>query len=329
MTYKCEYCESEYEGRNCPNCGAPHPATPITNRYTANPATFNLTTPKNKKSVTEQTWFVIFMLLFFFPAGLLFMWKNKAFSSLTRIIITLFFALLIYRMIKVDEMIGTNTVKPDNEKAVEMAVTNTPTPSPAPTKKPLSNKDKFVEDVTDMSGVNKQTAGNLYDLFHKKMGFDEAYITRKSDTGKANYDFIADGFNVMVAFKKDGVSSIKSGFYTLYDGKEIKIDKQGILDRQLIDKAKYYFYTQEIILDNVKTPKTTVFPNSLSYDLKMQRNGDLVAVQGYFDAQNTYGALVRSKYLIEISVTDLDENIYEPVYINIDGEITGKWVDLD
>jgi hypothetical protein len=61
----------------------------------------------------------------------------------------------------------------------------------------------------------------------------------------------------------------------------------------------------------------------------MQRNGDLVAVQGYFDAQNTYGALVRSKYLIEISVTDLDENIYEPVYINIDGEITGKWVDLD
>lgn len=180
-----------------------------------------------------------------------------------------------------------------------------------------------------MSGVNKKTAGNLYDLFHKKMGFDKAYITQKSDTGKVNYDFNADDFNLTVALKKDGVSAIKWGFYTLYDGKEIKIDKQGILDRQLTDVAKYYLYTKEIIWDNIKTPKTTEFPDEFSSDLKMQRNGDLVGVQGYFDAQNTYGALVRSKYLIEFSVTDLDANIYKPVYINIDGEITGKWEDLD
>lgn len=56
---------------------------------------------------------------------------------------------------------------------------------------------------------------------------------------------------------------------------------------------------------------------------------DLVGVQGYFDAQNTYGALVRSKYTIEFSVTDLDANIFKLVYINIDGEITGKWIELD
>ncbi len=72
MIYKCEYCESEYEGTNCPNCGAPHSTTPTTNnyatnRYTTNTTTFNVTTPKNKKNVTEQPWFVIFMLLFFFP----------------------------------------------------------------------------------------------------------------------------------------------------------------------------------------------------------------------------------------------------------------------
>lgn len=61
----------------------------------------------------------------------------------------------------------------------------------------------------------------------------------------------------------------------------------------------------------------------------MQRNGDLVAVQGYFDAKNTYGALVRSSYTVEFSVTDLDANRYKAVYINIDDEIKRKWVELD
>lgn len=321
------------------------------NRHTANSYTpktnmFNATIPKYKKRVTERAGFVVFLLWIFFPAGLFFMWKNKIFKFLPRVVITLFFAAVAYAIVKTNgttDMI--NTAATGNEKAVEVEVTNTPAPtpvststptpaltpttSPTPAKKPLSKREKFIKGVTSKSGVNKKTAGNLYDLFQKQLGFKKVYIIEKTDKEKAAYSFYADKFNVTVVFKKDGVSAIKWGNYILYDGKEIKMDKKDLLDRYLVDDVKYYLYAKIIINDNIQTPSTSQFPKMRASGIGMKRKGKIVAVQGYFDAQNTHGAIVRSKYTIEFSVTNLDENIYKPVYINIDGEVKGKWIDLD
>ncbi len=426
MTYKCEYCGFEYDGEECPQCGAPHPVTTTTNnkitgnnnysknndttgnsnystnndtignnnystnndtagnyRYSTdnesidtntddNSTTYNYTTNyytinshaadnytsdnsyrtdssalntnkhKKRKRLTETRGFIVFLLIIFFPAGLFLMWTNKVFKFSTRTIITLFYVLMIYLGAKLNEMPEvTDTTASGNEKTVEVAAENTPTPisnptptltstpSPAPTKKPVSKKEKFIKKVSAKTGITQKTAGNLYDLFYKKMGFKTIDIVQKSKTGKATYDFKADGFNLKVAFKDGGVSSIKWQFYTLYAGKVIKIDKQGVLDRQLVDSVKYYMYAEDIIEDNIKTPSTARFPDMDSSGVGMQRKGKIVAVQGYFDAQNTYGAVVRSKYTVEFSVTDLDANKYKPVYIKIDDEVKGKWIELD
>lgn len=134
----------------------------------------------------------------------------------------------------------------------------------------------------------------------------------------------------LAAFDEDGIHSVNWCFYVLYDGKEIKIDKQGLLDRQLLDTTRYYIIAREVIEDNIKTPKTAEFPPLDSSDVNMQRNGDLVGIEGYFDAQNTYGAMIRSKYLIEVTITDLDTYDYNVVYVNIDGEkIKGEWVEVE
>ena len=37
-----------------------------------------------------RTWFVVFMLVLFFPAGLILMWKGNKFGRLVRIIISAF-----------------------------------------------------------------------------------------------------------------------------------------------------------------------------------------------------------------------------------------------
>lgn len=43
--------------------------------------------------ITNRKWFIIVILLLVPPIGLYFMWKNKIFSKLTRIIITIIVAL--------------------------------------------------------------------------------------------------------------------------------------------------------------------------------------------------------------------------------------------
>ncbi|WFR59450.1 hypothetical protein QA584_10280 [Anaerocolumna sp. AGMB13025] len=107
------------------------------------------------------------------------------------------------------------------------------------------------------------------------------------------------------------------------------MNQKEILERELTDPDKYYTYAKEIILDYIKTPRTAEFPDLPSSAIAMQRKGKYVGVKSYFDAQNTYGVFVRSKYTVEFTVTDLKANIYKPVYVKIDDEIRGDWVDLD
>jgi hypothetical protein len=374
MIYKCEYCESEYEGNNCPYCGAPHPVTPTKNTQAENSNTTETSTIHTKvytidttsddppEKITSQPWFVTLLIIFFFPVGLYLMWKNKVYNRLTRIIIALTFVTFVYAVSNdMATNTTTDTASSDTGKAVEVTTTNTPAPTPistpaptatptatptpttkpkatakpkvtatpTPTKKPLSKKEKFVKKVTSISGVSKKTAGNLYNILYNKISFKKVTYVQKSDTGKKSHIFNADDNSITVTFKKDGSFTIKWGMYTLYDGKEVIMNQKEILERELIDSDKYYTYAKEIILDYIKTPKTAEFPDLSSSTVSMQRKGKYVGVKSYFDAQNTYGVLVRSKYTIEFSVKDLKANIYKPVYINIDDEIRGKWVDLN
>lgn len=50
--------------------------------------TYYIPPESQKESVTGKTWFIILMLLLFWPLGLFFMWRAKKFSKVARIIIT-------------------------------------------------------------------------------------------------------------------------------------------------------------------------------------------------------------------------------------------------
>ncbi len=360
MNYKCDYCESEYEGERCPYCGAPHPPTPNATYSNADTNTayndsntpdedtsdtsFNTLGDDNfnpdsmhvftrKKELTEYPGFVISMLIIFFPVGIYYMWKNGVFKLHERLIITVCFVIFVSAVLsKANHVTDETSVAGNNEtvtkiaQEVEVAVTDTPTQSPAD--KPVSTRQQFIKDTTKLFGVSKKTMGALYDLLHEEMGFEKIELTLINSKEKNNYNFNVDNFILTAAFDEDGIHSVNWGFYVLYDGKEIKIDKQGLLDRQLLDTTKYYIIAREVIEDNIKTPKTAEFPPLDSSDVNMQRNGDLVGIEGYFDAQNTYGAIVRSKYIIEVTITDLDTYDYNVVYVNIDGEIKGEWVEF-
>lgn len=151
MIYKCEYCDSEYEGNTCPYCGAPHPVTPAKNTQaedntsetdttihtTDHTKIYTIDTTSDELPITSKPWFVTLFIIFFFPVGLYLMWKNKVYNNLSRIIITLFFVTLIYAVSNdMAASTTTNTASSDTGKAVEVTITNTPTPTPISTPAP-------------------------------------------------------------------------------------------------------------------------------------------------------------------------------------------------
>ena len=62
----------------------------------------------------EKTWFTVLMLLLFFPVGLFLMWKYQKFNKGARIIISVFFGLLLVSNMfdeSEDNQPGTTAVK--------------------------------------------------------------------------------------------------------------------------------------------------------------------------------------------------------------------------
>ena len=60
----------------------------------------------------------------------------------------------------------------------------------------------------------------------------------------------------------------------------------------------------------------------------MGRNGEYVVVKGYVDATNSFGSQLRNDFIIELKVSDVANYSYETVYLNINGESTGNYVDI-
>lgn len=74
---KCGKCGQEYEGNYCPNgCNAPMPVMP----------------PAKQGA---PTWCIILLLIFFFPVGLGLMWAKKSWKTWVKVLITVFFAVLV------------------------------------------------------------------------------------------------------------------------------------------------------------------------------------------------------------------------------------------
>lgn len=66
--------------------------------------------------------------------------------------------------------------------------------------------------------------------------------------------------------------------------------------------ATCYYYSQRLVKDKLKSPKSAEFP-SYSSDF-VTRSGDTVTVSAYVDADNSFGANVRVKYIATITLKD-------------------------
>lgn len=88
---------------------------------------------------------------------------------------------------------------------------------------------------------------------------------------------------------------------------------------------------QDIVCSGLKNPNSADFPSIVTHpeETSMQKNGDIVAVQSYVEVKNDFGMKVRNNFVVEFRVIDMDSYSYELIYINIEGQESGEFINLD
>lgn len=199
------------------------------------------------------------------------------------------------------------------------------------TKIELSDIEIFANNMSESSdSVDYKTAENLYLFLQNDLLFEKIKFKEKNSVGDILFDVSADNYILMISIDNEGIYSVRCGTYTLYDGEVVSMTKQGLDDRSIGDyESQYYVIAQEIVSNNLKAPKSAEFPALWSGEVKMQRNKDIVAVQSYVDAMNSFGTLLRNEWLVEFKVLDIETFSYEVIYINIDGTQSGDFIELN
>ena len=192
-------------------------------------------------------------------------------------------------------------------------------------------EDKFVLDLKEV--IDSEVAEKTYDILKNQIGFSDLEYEGQIDA-TSNYEIIADGHYMVVTVSDDVYRVfIPNSSYTFYQDGNVTMTASELENKTIDqnDMYSYYIMAQEIVENCLKNPKSADFPSIVTHpeEIAMQRNGDIVAVQSYVDATNSFGATVRSKWMVEFKVLDLETYSYEALYINMDGETSGEYVELD
>lgn len=195
----------------------------------------------------------------------------------------------------------------------------------------IKNENFFVTELN--KHLDKDRADALESILKEQIGFENLeFLEKLGET--LNYSIKADSYQVVVTDLGDDFRIfIPNSNYVFYEDGEIILTiselKEKSIDRN--DQNSYYIIAKDIVTSCLKNPKSADFPSIVTsaQEIGMQKDGDIIVVQSYVDAQNSFGATVRSKWLVQFRVIDLKSYSYELMYLNIDGETSGEFVDMN
>ncbi len=189
----------------------------------------------------------------------------------------------------------------------------------------VSNTDTFIDDLSKY--LDKDSSTFIYNIYINDLGFDSLEFVEPLSSSN-NYKVIANGYTTCLTAMNDGYCRIfipDSSFVFYEDGNVIlTYEQMKDLIIEPADMVYYYSIAQIIVEDCLKSPKSADFPKSS--EISYQKKGNLIAIQGYVDAENSFGAEIRSNYVVQFYVYDLENLSYEVTYIEIDGEKTGEFI---
>ena len=221
----------------------------------------------------EKDWFVILMLILFFPVGLFLMWKYSKWHKTAKIIISVFFAVMVIFSNGSEESknVETKNTNSEVETVDKTKDTNAEAEIAKANKiKELQEKSKTILDSKDYYTMNEDERETIDELVEK---WDD----------EIDYNFKSEYADKKVQYEND----------EYYDE-----NYQGIIIANV----------QEEVRKQLMSPKSADFPWSFNeYNITYQGESEdglyRYTVESYVDAKNPFGVEIRNDYICMIDVT--------------------------
>lgn len=193
----------------------------------------------------------------------------------------------------------------------------------------LDERSQFIADAQD-AGLSESASIGIYDLLKDQLLCTNIKFKCKSIVGNALYEISEKEYALKVAADNDGIYSVRCGSYEMYDGETVHYTVQDIALRDIDGNEAYYsVIAKEIVSSYLKAPSTAKFP--FLTEFRMQRYGDIVAVSGYVDSQNSFGAMIRSEWVVQFETdhSNMNSYAYQLLYVRIADQETGEFIPLE
>src|SRR5690625_3110941 len=163
----------------------------------------------------QTTWFIVLSLIFFFPLGLILMWRNKKFGKTARIVITVIFAFVTLSVF-IDEDTSTEFEEHDKEEVVSKESSN---------EEEKNNKEKKENKKKEAKKKNKKTKKDneeQKEIAKKEKKKEKITIDEKIEKDSLNVDKASLKNNVLT-LKKEPSSTwsentlVKNNVFTMFE----------------------------------------------------------------------------------------------------------------
>ena len=216
--------------------------------------------------------------------------------------------------------IPTLTKTPKPTKTLRPTQTPRPTNTPKPTS--TSVQDGAIQILMDVVGLTKEEASTAFEKM-KAVGYSQlTKLEFEQETTPLKFYLGDAGFTrkTILVFEGSELFGInQGGDKQLYDR-----DAGGVIDNiqnyvlPEVDKGTFIYLAQETVTSALKSPSTAKFPTSIfeMNEWKVGRDHDVVTVVSWVDAQNSFGAMIRSTFAVQFSYST-----NELLYLLLDGQI--------
>ncbi len=169
---------------------------------------------------------------------------------------------------------------------------------------PVEKLDPSVEKLIDSLDISIDEAKEIYAVM-QSVGFSEiSNITIDEVANNEEFtllDLIADDFSVKLMLQNKSPLWISAGKISLYNKEEGGV-LENIQDYVIDNEFTFIDYSKIYVEQVLKSPSSAKYPGSILERDKWQlgRYKNVISVSSYVDSQNSFGAMIRSNFFIQM-----------------------------